>query len=488
MSHLIKENKNTLNFLRILFYSIIFSILIFVLYFYEGNKINIFIFGILSNLIFYFILSKKMYFFEFFFGCLLWLGFWYKFSIIIIFDNYMFREGAGMYNYFSFNDRIDILDNTVITASYGIAGYLFACFVKNKIFDSFFNFKKDEIKIQILENKRFLILFFSIFGICFFTITISNFFLGIYQRGILSTFDVNFLVSAVYKWLLLFGFSAFIAFTFIFTFKSKHKIYIISSFSIVETFITNLSFLSRGMIFNLFAIFLGLYKSNKLFKLNLNIKFFLIYLFGILFFFYFSVISVNYFRANIFFVKSDIKSLEKNETFEFKFEKKYNTSKKAFTEFLSLSYTRWVGIDALVAVEASDLKSFDFFKESFTDKFDKNKLPFYERKIQKREKNLKNKTVQYGITTPGIIAFLYYSGSKIFIFFSIFTISLIILTIERYIFLIFNNPILCSLLSQVLAYRLIHFGYMPQNTYLLISSFLLTIIGLFIIKKFFFKT
>ena len=242
------------------------------------------------------------------------------------------------------------------------------------------------------------------------------------------------------------------------------------------------------MIFNLFAIFIGLYKSNKIFKLNLNLKFFLIYLFSILIFFYVSVISVNYLRANIFFVKLDSEHTKQNdERTDISIVKQYNTHQKAFSEFLSLSKTRWVGIDALVAVESYDSKSYGLFIESFKDRFNKTKYPFYERKIQQRTKNTKIKTIEYGITTPGILAFLYYTGSKFFVFVLVFIISIIILTIERYIFLLFNNLVLCSVLSQVLAYRLIHFGYMPQNTYLLLTSFLLTILGLFLIKKIFIK-
>ena len=241
------------------------------------------------------------------------------------------------------------------------------------------------------------------------------------------------------------------------------------------------------MIFNLFAIFLGLYKSNKIFKLNLNLKFFLIYLFSILIFFYVSVISVNYQRANIFFVKLDsVHTKQNDERTDITIVKQYNTHQKAFSEFLSLSKTRWVGIDALVAVESYDSKSYGLFIESFKDRFNKTKYPFYERKIQQRTKNT-TISIEYGITTPGILAFLYYTGSKFFVFIFIFIISIIILTIERYIFLFFNNLVLCSILSQVLAYRLIHFGYMPQNTYLLLTSFLLTILGLFIKKDFYKK-
>ena len=488
MSHLLKDNIPILKCLRIFFYILLLMSITSTTYFYNGNKINIFFLGLVSSFIFLFVFSKKAYFFEIFFGGFLWLGFRYKTFIIIVFDNYNFREGAGYFDLFAYNKKIYILDNTLMVAIYGITGFLLACLVKNKFLYNFYSYKELRKNIESFVNIKTLVIFFTIFIIIFFIIVFSNFFFGIYQRGILATFKVHFLISAIYKWLLLFGFSSFVAFSFAFAFKNKLRVYFFSSISIIETFFTSISLLSRGMIFNLFAIFIGLYKSNKIFKLNLNLKFFLIYLFSILIFFYVSVISVNYLRANIFFVKLDSAHIKQNdERIDISIGKKYNTHRKAFSEFLSLSKTRWVGIDALVAVESYDSKSYGLFIESFKDRFNKTKYPFYERKIQQRTKNTKIKTIEYGITTPGILAFLYYTGSKFFVFVLVFIISIIILTIERYIFLLFNNLVLCSVLSQVLAYRLIHFGYMPQNTYLLLTSFLLTILGLFLIKKIFIK-
>ncbi len=491
MSHLIKNNKSILNFFRFFFYIFIFITIISGSYFYIGNKIIFLIFGLLSNFIFLFTFSKKTYFFEIFFGGLLWLGFWYKSIIIIVFDKYNFREGAGVFKSSNYNEQIQILDNSYTTICYGLAGFLLACLIKNTLLNNFFDLKKNFQEKNKFLNIKILKFLLLIFIIIYLTITYSNFFLGIYQRGILPTYNLHFSISAIYKWLLLFGFSSFIAFVFIFAFKNKLNIYLLSITSIVETFITNLSFLSRGMVFNLFAIFIGLYKSNKFYDLKINIKFFFIYLLSIIFFFYISVITVNYLRANLFFVKTDtVKSLEISKLSEVDKSpetknlvvKKYNTGKKALIEFLSLSITRWVGIDAVVAVESFEGKSFEFFKQSFNDEFNKNKYPFYEKYVQKRVKK-QNNTIQYGITTPGIFAFTYYTGSKIFVFITIFLITFLLLNFEKFVFLIFNNLILCSILSQVLAYRLIHFGYMPQNTYMLLTSILITIIGLFLLKK-----
>ena len=93
--------------------------------------------------------------------------------------------------------------------------------------------------------------------------------------------------------------------------------------------------------------------------------------------------------------------------------------------------------------------------------------------------------IQYGITTPGIVAFLYYTGSKVFVTSVIFLITISIFFLRDIFLSCLTTIFLCSLLSQVLAYRLIHFGYMPQNTYLLLSSILITLIGLIILEKFF---
>ncbi|MDA7733624.1 hypothetical protein N8841_03965 [Candidatus Pelagibacter sp.] len=495
MSHLIKNNNIILKFLRIIFYILILSTIIITTYYYKGSKVNVIIFGLLSNLIFLFIFSKKSYFFEIFFGALLWLGFWYKFFMNVTFMNYQFLEGAGNFTSLGSDSKINVLDGTLNTAVFGIAGFLLACLIKNSFLNNFYNIIEIKKKQENFLDNKFFYFLFLIAIVLFFIIIFSNFFLGIYQRGILSSFKLHFVFSGIYKWLLLFGFTSFVAFSFILAFKNKSKTYMFSAISIIETFLTNISFLSRGMIFNLFAIFIGLYKSNKIFKLKLSLKFFLIYLFSILFFFYLSVVSVNYLRANIFFVKLDSEYTKQNNNsnepaiseHNVIIQNKYNTPKKALLEFLSLTHTRWVGIDALIAVESYNPKSYDLFKQSFKDKFDKKKLPFYERKIQNRTKSLKNNTIQYGITTPGIFAFLYYTGSKFFVFLLTFVLSVLILTIERYIFIIFNNLILCSVLSQVLAYRLIHFGYMPQNTYLLLGTFMLTVAGLLIIKIIFLK-
>jgi len=88
------------------------------------------------------------------------------------------------------------------------------------------------------------------------------------------------------------------------------------------------------------------------------------------------------------------------------------------------------------------------------------------------------------IFTPGIIGFLYYSGSFIFVFLSLSMIFLFCLLIEIIVFKFSkNNFVFTSLTCNSLAYHLSHFGYMPQNSYKIILGVFLSILMVMIINK-----
>ena len=86
-----------------------------------------------------------------------------------------------------------------------------------------------------------------------------------------------------------------------------------------------------------------------------------------------------------------------------------------------------------------------------------------------------------GNTLPGILAFLYYSGSYLILSIGIFILSIIASYIEFLSFrLSSNNLIFSSLIGQVIAFRFIHFGYLPHQTYLLFGTIILTILFVYI--------
>ena len=91
--------------------------------------------------------------------------------------------------------------------------------------------------------------------------------------------------------------------------------------------------------------------------------------------------------------------------------------------------------------------------------------------LKKKNKNLNL------IVTPGIVAFLYYSGSAFFVFFAISILILICSYIEMlFYYFSLRNIILANIIGYALALRFIHFGYVPINTINFILSFILTLL------------
>ena len=151
---------------------------------------------------------------------------------------------------------------------------------------------------------------------------------------------------------------------------------------------------------------------------------------------------------------------------------------KTYNEIISLSIHRWVGIDSLLAVSQNKNLNFKFFLSSFNEKKNIKKKSFYidnfftKFKYDKAEKKNLNR-----IITPGIVAFLYYSGSLFFVFISMILIILFCIYIEKLFYdFSMKNIILANIIGYALSIRLIHFGYVPLNTLNFLFSFFLTFV------------
>ncbi len=483
MSHLLKQKNKTIYKLFVL---IVFSIIFFLFYLgiqkYNANKINYFSFSVISNFLIFFALRKNAIFFETFFCLLLWLGFWFKLTCTIVLTDGVFREGVGTFDY---SDQS--FDKTLIVSQVGILSFILSGFFREHFL---FKYPKK------LQFQSFNFNFFSlgrnyvwfIFIVLFILISFFNFYFKIYQKGLLPVYDLNFLVSGTFKWLLLFGLSAISANLIFYEFNFYKKFFVISAIIIfIETFFTSFSMLSRGMIFNAFALLYGIYKFSNKVNIPNNLSYYIKSLILILFLFYISVSSVNYIRANYFyvgksvnFVKDKFKETKKSDEI-----KKYATSKEINSEILYLIVNRWVGIDGVMSViSKKELLNTSFLMSSFSERPEKDIPTFYELTFELEENQISSELYENvkGNTLPGIIAFLYYSGSYIFLFLAIFLLSIIASYFEFISFkLSFGNLILSSLIGQVIAFRFIHFGYLPHQTYLLFSTIILTILITYIL-------
>lgn len=486
MSHLLKNNlKKFFIFFKILIISLILVLFFFGLKNYKGSPIIYLSFSVVFNYLIYFGFRKNSIFFETFLSLLLWLGFWFKLVCTISFTNGLFKEGAGNFSYNS-----NSFDEVLIISQVGGLAFIIGGYIREFLIFKYPNriILKNDKNYFFFKNRLKIWLIFFVFVII---VGSSNFYLKIYQKGLFPLKDFYFLFSGTYKWLLLFGLTTISATIIYLEAKNFKKFFIISSLiALFETFISSFSMLSRGMMFNSIAIIFGIYKFSK----KINLKNSLIYYFTFIIFFiilfYSSVISVNSIRSNFFYIGKSAEFIKNNPENADLFNQ-IESSKKSYSDFKEINQeiyylliNRWVGIDAVMAVSSKrERLNKDFLFNSLKETPDLYGPTFYELNFDVNNlggsKKLYNNVK--GNTLPGVIAFLFYSGSLLFLFFCMVLITILASLIEFVAYKFSSkNIIFASIIGQTIAFRLIHFGYLPNQTYLLFGTIFITIIFVYL--------
>ncbi len=295
-----------------LFYLILLTIFIVLFSFgflnYNGNKLNYISFSLISFYLIYFSFRKDSNFFETFFGIFLWLGFWFKFTMIIGFSDGIFREGSGLFDY-----KSNSFDNVIQTSQIGILGFIFSGFFRQKYLFKYPRKIKSDFKFNNFSKNRRLFAWI-IFLIFCCSIALINIFFQIYQRGLIPLNNYNFILSGIIKWLLLFGLSSIAAVFIFLEINSLKKIYFFSLLLVfLESLFSYTSMLSRGMIFNSSSILYSSIKYIKTKGILINLKLIFKSILILFALFYFSVILVNEIRSKYFYKGlSNIETKKKN--------------------------------------------------------------------------------------------------------------------------------------------------------------------------------
>ena len=500
---------------------------------YQGKIYYVILLFVLSNSYIYYSLQFSSFFLDKTLSIFLWLGFYYKLSIIFITKTTL-PEGGGAFTY-----QPEQFDNLLTYLNVAILSLLlFSIFYKFLIQSKFqrnINIQKSEKKLIEFYKKNKKI-FFTIFFILIIFVTYINFSSGFYQKGLLPKNELNLLLGYFIKWMLLFGLTAITCLLIDYEYRSHKNISIIVLvLFFLELSLTNFSILSRALVFTgsavLFSTYINYEKINYEKKLqnSLILNFFILFLIFLL-----TVFQINKIRhlktidlaytAKKMMIESKKKSnnlsnnninLEKKidkkqleltvtEQPELKLTAKEQTQldltikkleeegvtnklslKNNFMRFLFLIKYRFVGLDTLAAVTSYPDKNFNLFLRALKDEYNPNEYGFYERTFVRpyEQKKLSGKGFirgserQYTVITPGILSFLSYPGSLSFLFFScgiiyIFCVSIEVLALKfSYGSLVFSNFI-----GYTIGYRLIHFGYLPKQSYLLFGAILATIL------------
>jgi hypothetical protein len=452
-----------------LFNFYIFTSLIFLFSFflnfnnYTGNKFIFFTFQSVSFILFITAIKKNKSAFEFFTYFFFLLSFWFKFNCILYFENIKVSEG-------DFDLTISNYDNATIIIICTFMSCICASFIKEFLINNF-------IKKTKYEMSNFFIRFYKYYRVIIFSSWIgflilvwgSNYYYKIYFKGLVNE-GTFFVVKYFYSWSLVYGLAALtsilIYIDFI-IFKKKIAFFL----GIFESLFTQMSIYSRSFLLSFFAYLRGfLLLSNKK-KLRFSKfavgKIFIL----ILVIFFLSIYSSAKLRSTQFY------ETDKSEV--------PITFSSIYSDIISLSINRWVGIDALLAVSQNKNLSFNLFLSAWQEEKNIKKKSFYIDNFFSRfnytgfeKKNLNI------VITPGIVAFLYYSGSALFVFFSILFLILICLAIEMLFFYYsLGNIILANIIGYALSVRFIHFGYIPFNSINFLLSFLITFFIMYFLTK-----
>ena len=498
-----------------IFYFALFFLSFFALINYPGNAVVYIVFTIALNALLILGFTKDKIFFDTFIGIFFWLGYWLKLSVRVAFMGGEFQEPVG-----NFNGTGAAFDHALIVTTCGVAALLIAGLVRRRYFFSYADAAvraRHESTFAFYKRYRkpVLVLFFALFA----AVGITNVIFGIYQRGSIPRTFLPFGLNGVYTWLLLFGMASVSAVILDCEFRIKNNPYLVSVMSLLECFVSNVSMLSRGMVLNGGSLMIGLADNAKkrFVRLSLSYKLVIPVIFAVLFIA--SVFVVNHVRVALFFTypygnasvdvhpeKATVSPGEAAGSDRTAADARVpNTSphansvprrdlnsvkltKKSFIYTVNtiwvLLIDRWVGIEGAMAVSSYPHLGWDLWKRAWKEKFSNYGTSMFDLTFIRSPYLESDMLKHHFVSVPGILAFFYYPGSFSFLFISMFLLGLLAAGIEFIIYKLSGaNLILCSLLSQVVAYRYAHFGYVPAQSYLLFGSLLLNVLIIYFFDK-----
>jgi len=438
---------------------------------YAGQTSIYILFTITSNVVLYFGFRKNAIFFDTFIGLFTWIGFWFKTTVILLFLDGRFSVDKSL-----FYGLPEQFDKGLIVTSCAFIALILSSLIREKYI---FNYPNNELENSSLflfyRFHRVKIIIFYI--ILFLFIGFTNYYFHIYQRGGISPTNIPFIVSGIYKWLLLFGLSSFAALILKYEFSLKNThLFFVPLLTLIESAITNISLLSRGMMLNSSALGFGLIRFSYINKLKIKMKYWIFIIVMMIIIFIVSISFANKLRSYSF------EHIKQQHTIS---ETIKNIDVVKNTKGIAhLFVGRSVGLEGVFSISAHKNLSWSIFLQALDEKFNEHKTSFYDDFIHSNYKNSKDRNYHL-VSMPGFIAFFYYPGSLLFLSFSIFIIGVFASSIE---FLAYrftkNNQIFSALIAQVIAYRFIHFGYVPAQSYLLFGTIFLNIFLIYGLDKF----
>ena len=442
---------------------------------YKGQPFIYLLFTLIANGLLYCGFRRNAIYFDTFIGIWLWLGFWLKLSVSVAFNEGLIPQSIGQ-----FDGSGEAFDASLLAVCSALAGFISFSFLREKFL---FNYPGNEqgesnpaLHAFYSSYRGFILLAFVIL---IAGVAITNVYFGIYQRGMIATTVLPYGLNGVYKWLLLFGLASISALIVKFEyFSNRGEGYLVAFIALLEAFASNVSLLSRGMILNSSALFIGFHRSLARARMTVRLRFLIVCGLMLVVLFGGSVLAVNYVRLAVF----DF-SIETGARFPTD-----NTTDNRFGETITrakaMIVDRWVGIEGVHAVSGYPDKGWDLWFAALQEKYSPDSASFYDENLIVNPYVDIDTSKNHFISLPGIVAFFYYPGSNPFLFCSMFLAALFAFLLELCAFKLGGrNTILCALIGQVVAFRYASFGYLPGQSYLLFGSIILNLLLIYLAEK-----
>jgi hypothetical protein len=282
-----------------------------------------------------------------------------------------------------------------------------------------------------------------------------NLYFDFYVRGLMPDPDKKIFYYIFNTWINYLS-PTIIAYLVYFSYTNKN--FWISAVLLIEPLISAISILSRSVILVYYSYFLGVI---KLVKIKINTKY-LLYLTAL--FFIFTIIS-NLFIYELRELRFNnaYQTLSSNKTISQ--NNKHEIKKNVY--FTDIIFNRFLGVDGVMAVSSAGNQGFNKLIDSFSSQDIHTQSNYYEQNYllfnsNTNESFLKNNLISSN--TPGIVAYLLYSGSEIFVFISIFFISFFLIKFQDLLDDFFHNKIFISVIMFNISFKIFHFGFAVKNS------------------------
>ena len=420
---------------------------------------------ILTSLSFY---KSRLNIFLFLFNILFTFGSFLKLILFTKFPIFL-REPIGSFN-LNNTESFNNVFKLIATASFSIL----IVSIITLFIDSFFSKKQN---IHTPRNPlKFLALFFMISASF---LSLLNFKFNILMFGLAPSVILPFYGNVLF-YLLLTRIVPFLYLFQCFNVKNYFSLLLASLFFLI----VSLGVLSRMGIAIFFIVvlfsFLEFYDLNKINFKNLFLVFISVTLITI------ATVGLSTSARNVFYNHEQTFSFEKaNLTVNINNIFKNSISVKSFEMFLDLTLARWIGLEAIMAVEAYPNKSWLLFKDALNEAPYKGNS-FYNKILYDNKLIYTGKT--YSSSVPGPVAFFYYTGSKtaVFVFLTIFLLFFSFL--EKILWKYYSDAFSAACFVIVFTTIDFHqFGIAPLSFFKYLLFTIVCLIIFYPIKKYLFR-